>query len=84
MLVAGLLAIPVNGFAAFFPNQPLVFSSLSPTVFTLFRQLLAKDASPRNTIVGHFVAIVVGYASLAIFGLLDEPSVLESGVSLGT
>ncbi len=82
VLVAGFFAITVNGFAAYLLNQPLLFPSLSPTVFALFRQPLTKDASPRNTITGHFVATAVGFACLWGFGLYDEPSVLETGVSL--
>lgn len=39
-------------------------------------------SSPRNTIIGHFVAIIVGGISLAVFGLLGAPSVLQVGVSL--
>lgn len=82
MLVTGFVAITINGFAAFFLKQPLLFPSLSPTVFTFFRQPLSKDASPRNTIVGHFVAIAVGFAALYAFGLLGEPSVLKEGVTI--
>ena len=40
LLVAGFVAIPVNGFAAYLLGQPLLFPSLSPTVFTFFRQPL--------------------------------------------
>ena len=32
--------------------------------------------------MGHLTAIGVGFAALAVFGLYDEPSVLEKGVSL--
>ena len=82
MLANGLVAISVNGFAALLLNQPLLFPSLSPTVFTLFRQPLTPQASPRNTIVGHFVAITVGFFFLLVFGLSGEPSVLQEGVTL--
>jgi CBS domain-containing membrane protein len=40
MLAGGLITI--NGFAALLLKQPLLFPSLSPTVFTLFRQSLTK------------------------------------------
>ena len=82
MLVTGFVAITINGFAAFFLKQPLLFPSLSPTVFTFFRQPLTKDASPRNTIIGHFLAIAIGFAALYAFGLLGEPSVLKEGVTV--
>lgn len=82
MFVAGFLTIAVSGLAAYLTKQPLLFPSLSPTVFALFRQPLVKDSSPRNTIVGHFVAAAVGFAALYLFGLLGEPSVLREGVTL--
>lgn len=82
MLVGGLLTIPVNGFAAYLSGLPLLFPSLSPTVFALFRQPLTEQGSPRNTIIGHFVAVVVGLGFLYVFGLADEPSVLERTITL--
>lgn len=82
MFVAGFLTIAISGLAAYLTKQPLLFPSLSPTVFAIFRQPLSKDASPRNTIVGHLVAAAVGFAALYVFGLLGEPSVLEAGVTL--
>src|SRR5580700_7313026 len=39
--------------------------------------------TPRSTIIGHTVGIAAGVASLALFGLLDAPSVYVSGVTLG-
>lgn len=82
MLVAGFLAIALNGLAAYFTRQPLLFPSLSPTAFAIFRQPMSEDASPRNTLIGHFVAIAVGFAALYVFGLLHHPSVLKEGVTL--
>lgn len=43
---------------------------------------MSERASPRNTLIGHLVAIVAGFLSLALFELLDNPSVLQEGVSL--
>ncbi len=43
---------------------------------------MAKPSSPRNTLIGHFVAILTGALSLAVFGLLDHPSILVEGVTL--
>ncbi len=82
MFVAASLALAVSGFGAYLFNQPLLFPSLGPTVFLVFETPMAAGASPRNTIIGHFVAIGVGIFSLALFGLLDEPSVLQAGVTL--
>ncbi|CAN5593175.1 hypothetical protein BH24ACT20_BH24ACT20_15510 [soil metagenome] len=78
----GFIAITVNGFAAYLLKYPLLFPSLAPTVFHIFRSPLDDAASPRNTIIGHFVGLVVGFLSLAVFGLLNTPSVLQEGVTL--
>jgi hypothetical protein len=67
--VLGFIAIAVNGLAAHFLKYPLLFPSLAPTIFHVFRSPLAEDASPRNTITGHFAGLIAGFLSLAAFGL---------------
>ena len=79
---ACLLALGVSGLAAYASKQPLLFPSLGPTALLLFEQPTAKPSSPRNTLIGHSVAILVGALSLALFGLLDNGSVLQEGVTL--
>ena len=80
--VACLFALAVSGLAAYVFKQPLLFPSLGPTALLFFEQPLAKLSSPRNTLIGRLVAILAGALSLAIFGLLDHPSILEEGVTL--
>jgi CBS-domain-containing membrane protein len=80
--VGCLLALLVSGLAASVLKEPLLFPSLGPTAFLFFEYPLAAGASPRNTLIGHFVAVLAGALSLAIFGLLDHPSILEEGVTL--
>lgn len=80
MLVLGFVAISVNGLAAYLLSQPLLFPSLAPTVFLLLRSPLSKDASPRNTLIGHAAAILIGVGCLFAFGLYDNQSVLREGV----
>lgn len=43
---------------------------------------MSRRASPRNALIGHLVAILAGALSLALFGLLDNPSVLQEGMTL--
>jgi len=80
--VACLLALAVSGLAAYAFKQPLLFPSLGPTALLFFEQPLAVPSSPRNTLVGHLVAILAGALALAVFGLLDHPSILAEGVTL--
>ncbi|TQJ20158.1 HPP family protein [Micromonospora sp. A202] len=37
--------------------------------------------APRNTFIGHAVALLAGYLFLMVCGLADEPSALQEGVS---
>ena len=77
-----LLALAVSGLAAYLFKRPLLFPSLGPTAFLFFEYPLGSESSPRNTLIGHLVAVLAGALSLTIFGLLDHPSVLQEGVTL--
>src|SRR4051794_7677452 len=81
-LFLGCLVTPtLSGLLAYLFKQPLVFPSLGPTAHLIFSTPMAANASPRNTLIGHGTAIVVGYGSLALFGLRHAPNVLQAGVS---
>lgn len=82
VFVACSLAIAVCGFAGYLLAQPLIFPSLGPTAYLFFESPMSARSSPRNAVVGHFVAIACGLLSLAVFGVLDNPSVLQEGVTL--
>jgi CBS domain-containing membrane protein len=81
--IGSLLAIGLSGLWAYLVKQPLVFPSLGATAFLIFETPLAEVGTPRNTIIGHMVGVAAGAASLALFGLLDAPSVYVAGVTLG-
>ena len=53
--VACVLAMAVSGFAAYLTKQLLRFPSLRPTALLFFEQLMARTASPRNTLIEHLV-----------------------------
>jgi len=80
--LGSLLAIGLSGLWSYLVKQPLVFPSLGATAFLIFETPMAEVASPRNTIIGHNVGIAAGVLSLAIFGLLNAPSVYVAGVTL--
>lgn len=81
--LGSLVAIGLSGLWAFIVKEPLVFPSLGATAFLIFETPMAEIGTPRNTIVGHAVGILAGALSLAIFGLLNAPSVYVSGLTLG-
>lgn len=74
-LSVGLLTL-----LAHLSGTPLVFPSLGPTALLLFHSPGSAAASPRNTLVGHVIGIVLGWSALALFGLLDDPSALVGTV----
>lgn len=79
--VACLIALGVSGFVAYLFARPLLFPSLGPTAILFFESPMAVRSSPRNTLIGHGVAILAGALSLAVFGLLEDPSVLVEGIT---
>jgi len=81
IFVTCLIALAVSGLAAYVAKQPLLFPSLGPTALLFFERPMAATSSPRNTLIGHAVAVGAGAFSLAIFGLLDDPSVLVENVT---
>jgi CBS domain-containing membrane protein len=42
---------------------------------------MSRASSPRNTLVGHLVAVLAGALCLGLFGLLNNPSILVEGVT---
>ena len=82
IFIAAALAIALSAFAAYFSGQPLIFPSLGPTAYLFFESPMSRRASPRNALIGHLVAILAGALSLALFGLLDNPSALQEGMTL--
>lgn len=80
MLTVATPTTAVMGIAAYLINLPLLFPSLGPTIYMVFEWPMSEASSPRNTLIGHYVAIVVGFACLWLFGLVHEPSVLDGGI----
>jgi CBS-domain-containing membrane protein len=79
--VCSLLAIGLSGLWAWIVKEPLLFPSLGATAFLIFETPMAEVGSPRNTVIGHGVAVAAGVAAAAMFGLLDAPSSYVSGVT---
>jgi CBS-domain-containing membrane protein len=62
-------------------RQPLLFPSLGPTVMLFVDSPEQEAAAPRNTLVGHGVAVLAGAGCLHAFGLAGHPTVLQEGVT---
>jgi CBS-domain-containing membrane protein len=76
-----LIVIALSSTWAYAFKQPLIFPSLGATALLIFETPMSEIGSPRNTIVGHYVAVACAALTLWIFGLLHHPSTLVEGVS---
>jgi CBS-domain-containing membrane protein len=74
------LAIGVAGALALASGLPWLFPSLGPTAMLQTEEPGSASSSPRNTLVGHGVALLAGYLCLLVFGLSSAGSVLDTGV----
>src|ERR1039457_3027644 len=74
-ITIGLLAL-----LALFTGSPFVFPSLGPTAYLFFFSPLAEASSPRNTILGHAIGLICGYAAFALTVASSPPFGLHPGV----
>ncbi|MEV4756883.1 HPP family protein [Micromonospora sp. NPDC049559] len=75
------VGLGILGALALATGQPWLFPSLGPTVMLHVERPQDPSSAPRNTLIGHAVALLAGYGLLAATGLADTPSVLQVGVS---
>tara|TARA_R100001440_G_scaffold29665_3_gene47716 strand:- start:7687 stop:8457 length:771 start_codon:yes stop_codon:yes gene_type:complete len=80
--VNGTISIALISFLALLTQEAFIFPSLGATAFILFHVPMAQAASPRNTLCGHLIGALMGFASLYLFGLYDAPSAMTDGVTL--
>ncbi len=68
VFVNGFVTIGLLAVLALVSRNPFVFPSLGPTAYLLFFSPLGRTSSPRNTIIGHVIGLVCGYAAFAVTG----------------
>jgi hypothetical protein len=84
-LYAALLSLAVlalSGAVGLALKQPWLFPSLGPTVMLFFQSPRQRASRPLNTLVGHGVALVIGYLCLVVFGLVGAPPVPSAGLTV--
>ncbi|MGI9058347.1 MAG: HPP family protein [Ktedonobacteraceae bacterium] len=79
--INGCISIGLMSLLALITQSPFVFPSLGPTAFLFFYTPTSPTASPRNTLVGHFIGVCAGYFSLVVTGLTMSGPALAVGVS---
>jgi len=61
--INGFITIALLALLSLVTGSPFVFPSLGPTAFLFFFSPLSESSSPRNTIFGHAIGLVCGYAA---------------------
>jgi CBS domain-containing membrane protein len=64
----------------FLRGSPFVFPSLGPTAYLFFFSPMAEASSPRNTILGHAIGLICGYAAFALTAASSPPFGAHPGV----
>jgi CBS domain-containing membrane protein len=80
VFVNGFITIAVLALLALVSHNPFVFPSLGPTAYLLFFSPLGKTSSPRNTISGHAIGLVCGYAAFVLTGAGALPFGVHQGI----
>lgn len=80
VFINGFITIALLALLALVSRNPFVFPSLGPTAYLLFFSPLAKASSPRNTISGHAIGIVCGYAAYVVTGAGAVPFGVHPGI----
>lgn len=73
VFVNGFVTIGVLAVLALVSRNPFVFPSLGPTAYLLFFTPLGRTSSPRNTVFGHAIGLMCGYAAFAATGAGGPP-----------
>jgi CBS domain-containing membrane protein len=80
VFVNGFITIGALAVLALVSRNPFVFPSLGPTAYLLFFSPLAKTSSPRNTILGHAIGLICGYAAFVVTGAGALPFGVHEGI----
>ena len=78
--INGFITIGLLALLALVTGSPFVFPSLGPTAYLFFFSPLAEASSPRNTILGHAIGLICGYAAFALTVASSPPFGLHPGV----
>lgn len=79
LLLLSAATMAAIGVAGRFLSWPLLTATLGPTLYVFIAHPESEGARFRNSAVGHTLAVAVGLAMLAAFGLWSHPSVANMG-----
>jgi CBS domain-containing membrane protein len=80
VLVNGFVTIGLLALLSLVSGNPFVFPSLGPTAYLLFFTPLGRTSSPRNTVFGHAIGLICGYAAFVVTGAGTVPFGVYPGI----
>ena len=78
--INGFITIGLLALLALLTGSPFVFPSLGPTAYLFFFSPLGEASSPRNTILGHAIGLLCGYAAFALTTAHSPPFAVHPGI----
>jgi len=66
VLLEGSAAVAVIASISYLTDLPLIFPSLGPSAFILFRMPMSASAAPRSVFVSHTLGLAAGFVALAL------------------
>ena len=78
--INGFVTIGLLALLALVTGSPFIFPSLGPTAYLFFFSPLAAASSPRNTILGHIIGLICGYAAFAMTARFELPLAMQGSV----
>jgi CBS domain-containing membrane protein len=78
--INGFITIALLALLSLVTGSPFVFPSLGPTAYLFFFSPLSESSSPRNTILGHAIGLLCGYAAFAFAVASIPPFGMNTGV----
>ncbi len=92
VVINAFLSIALLTLVAAITGAPFVFPSLGPTAYQLFFAPRTQSSSPHNTLIGHAIGLICGYAAFRVAGMpvsvalargdLDWRTVIAAALSL--
>ena len=78
--INGFVTIALLALLGEITHSPFVFPSLGPTAYLFFFSPLAEASCPRNTILGHGVGLLCGYAAFWLTGMRAFSQAAPDGI----
>jgi CBS-domain-containing membrane protein len=79
----GGVAIGILAGAAASTDQPLIFPALGPSAFLFFYQPSAPSSAPRNAILAHASALLIGWTAWELSGIAGGGGFVTVALTLG-